>query len=489
MQAATQFILDNFTRLKLLKAHDGATTEQVRDPAGDIFVRKILPCTGLPYQELTGLQNAVLPTIYYTAEDASTTYVIEEYIGGRNLEEIRQALAAEHKYLTETQIWSITNHICQALQVLHAHHILHRDIKPGNIILREDGSVKLIDFGAARLATAQEKGHDTLIMGTPGFAPPEQFGFAPTDVRSDLYALGMTMKALWAPAYHGPLRAIANRCTKFDPDQRINSATELEALLKNCVRSRWRRWQHGLIAGVLIALVLICAYAAHLNLAAPDAVTNTASPSTPAVSDTQPPSKKVTDAAAKADSSQTAATKTNKPAAKTDANPATTAAETATTAASTEQDSAPDDGTTSVSLRSQSWNFSAGGAAARGRVNLVSNMPPSIIVTNNGSAPLKNPTLDLYFSDFGVAGNNTEKTVDAGYPQHTQVQFLSNGGAAASHVRLRILGNIPVGKYAYLSPALAYPSYYKFGNAPAVRAVLHADNAADVESSYSINVR
>jgi serine/threonine protein kinase len=130
--------------------------------------------------------------------------------------------------LTETQIWSITNQICQALQVLHAHHILHRDIKPGNIILREDGSVKLIDFGAARLATAQEKGHDTLIMGTPGFAPPEQFGFAPTDVRSDLYALGMTMKALWAPAYHGPLRAIANRCTKFDPDQRINSATELE---------------------------------------------------------------------------------------------------------------------------------------------------------------------------------------------------------------------------------------------------------------------
>jgi hypothetical protein len=119
----------------------------------------------------------------------------------------------------------------------------------------------------------------------------------------------------------------------------------------------------------------------------------------------------------------------------------------------------------------------------------VSNMPPSIIVTNNGNAPLKNPTLDLYFSDFGVAGNNTEKTVDAGYPQHTQVQFLSNGGAAASHVRLRILGNIPVGKYAYLSPALAYPSYYKLGNAPAVRAVLHADNAADVESSYSINVR
>jgi hypothetical protein len=492
MQAATQFILDNFTRLKLLKAHDGATTEEVQDTAGTIYVRKILPCTGLPYQELTELRNTVLPTIYYTAEDADTTYVIEEYIGGRNLEEIRQALAAEHQYLTEGQIWSITNQICQALQVLHAHHILHRDIKPGNIILREDGSVKLIDFGAARLATAQEKGHDTLIMGTPGFAPPEQFGFAPTDVRSDLYALGMTMKALWAPSYHGPLLAIANRCTKFDPDQRINSAAEMAALLQNCVRSRWRRWQHGLIAGVLVVLILICAYAAHLNLAAPEAATNTASPLAPAASDTQPPSKKVPDAAKAAGSQTTAATadtRAPEPAAKTDTNPAATAAETATTSTDSDQAGAPAGGTTSVSLSSQSWNFSAGGAAAQGRVNLVSNMPPSIIVTNSGNAPLKNPTLDLYFSDFGVAGSNTEKTVDAGYPQRTQVQFLSNGGAAASHVRLRILGNIPVGKYAYLSPALAYPSYYKLGNAPAVRAVLHADNAADVENSYSINVR
>jgi hypothetical protein len=61
MQAATQFILDNFTRLKLLKAHDGATTEEVQDTAGTIYVRKILPCTGLPYQELTELRNRSCP--------------------------------------------------------------------------------------------------------------------------------------------------------------------------------------------------------------------------------------------------------------------------------------------------------------------------------------------------------------------------------------------------------------------------------------------
>lgn len=119
--------------------------------------------------------------------------------------------------------------ICEALIVLHGYGILHRDIKPGNIIV-QGSSVWLIDFGAAK-AEGSTKEHDTVILGTPGFAPPEQYGFTTTDARSDIYALGKTMEILCGSSHNAKLCKIIAGCIAFDPQKRIASAAELKKLL------------------------------------------------------------------------------------------------------------------------------------------------------------------------------------------------------------------------------------------------------------------
>jgi hypothetical protein len=489
MQEAANFILNGFLKRATLKEHDGSSTEVVQEKStGTVYVRKIIPFTGLPYKELEELQHPGLPVIYYTAEDEGKTYVIEEFISGKTLEELQQ----QNFYFSGQHVWGLAHQICETLQVLHDHQILHRDIKPSNIIVKDDGGIKLIDFGAARLTKDKEQGHDTLILGTPGFAPPEQYGFAPTDVRSDIYALGMTMKSLLGPAYHGPLLKIIDRCTKFDPEQRVNSAREVQELLEDVVKKRLYRQATLILIGVVVVLAALGVLLWHLFRGPVSSVL----PGAPPAAQTETVQTPAPDTAAKktgatAQKEQKAPATTASDSEKTAAATATPAATPDTAAAATAPDStANTEGTTSISLSSKGWNFSADGATeTKSPVRLVNNMSPAIIITNRGSAPLKNPTLDLYFSDFGLVGSNTDQNVDAGYPLRTQVQFLNNGGATTNHVRIRVLGSIPVGKYAYLSPALAYPSYYRQGTAPAVRAVFKADNADSAESSYSINVR
>ena len=118
------------------------------------------------------------------------------------------------------------------LEFLHQKGIIHRDIKPSNIIYKDDGTIKLIDFDAARMLS-KDKETDTKLLGTKGYAPPEQYGFAQTDQRSDIYAVGMTMKELLGSQYSGRLNKVIARCIKIDPEQRVSSAKELQNLLQS----------------------------------------------------------------------------------------------------------------------------------------------------------------------------------------------------------------------------------------------------------------
>ena len=138
--------------------------------------------------------------------------------------------------------------------------VIHRDIKPENVIITEEKEPVLIDFDIARtFKTAEET--DTVFFGTKGYAPPEQYGFAQTDCRSDIYAFGVLLRFLLTDSVrenskirlYRPLKKIIDRCTAFAPENRYSDMTQVRrALLAANPRSQAMR----------IARISICAVAA-----------------------------------------------------------------------------------------------------------------------------------------------------------------------------------------------------------------------------------
>lgn len=136
-------------------------------------------------------------------------------------------------------LYGIFCEICSGLSVLHNAGIIHRDIKPSNLILGDDGHIKIIDFDAARIKKPNAD-KDTAFIGTDGFAPPEQYGFMQTDERSDIYSLGVTMKLLLRDKYaHSPHRRVAEKCMRFNPEQRYSSVEQVKRALFICKYSKW----------------------------------------------------------------------------------------------------------------------------------------------------------------------------------------------------------------------------------------------------------
>lgn len=114
-------------------------------------------------------------------------YLVQEFIDGQNL---AQVLAAEGTY-TEAQIRELLNSLLPVIQFIHSHNIIHRDIKPENIIRRWDGQLFLVDFGAAKLSTGNALAKTGTVIGSAGYAAPEQAG-GKAVFSSDLYSLGVT---------------------------------------------------------------------------------------------------------------------------------------------------------------------------------------------------------------------------------------------------------------------------------------------------------
>ena len=150
--------------------------------------------------------------------------------------------------------------------------VIHRDIKPQNIIIRSDGSLALIDFGISRIYKKGAK-EDTVFSGTEEFAAPEQFGFKQTDIRSDIYSYGvvlsylLTGKAKPIKEPVTPLEKVAARCCAFVPEKRYQNDKSLcralqkttrqyrririelllrPALRERCFLSAWLPWRAGM---------------------------------------------------------------------------------------------------------------------------------------------------------------------------------------------------------------------------------------------------
>ncbi len=189
------------------------------------------------------LDHPSLPRIVDIIDAGNVIYVVMDYIEGEPLSKILDKEGAQPQELVIE--WA--KELCGVLQYLHTREpaIIYRDMKPANVMLKPDGSLKLIDFGIAR-EYKMGNAEDTTSLGTRGYAAPEQFGGkGQTDARTDIYCLGVTLYHLvtgknpceppyelypirhWNPALSSGFEYIIQKCTQVDPINRYQSCAEL----------------------------------------------------------------------------------------------------------------------------------------------------------------------------------------------------------------------------------------------------------------------
>ncbi|MCP4415031.1 MAG: serine/threonine protein kinase, partial [Chloroflexi bacterium] len=125
-------------------------------------------------------------------------YIAMQYIDGGSLRDKLIELAERKKLLTTEQVLNIVRQVAVALGVAHKAQVVHRDLKPGNVLIRPDGTPVLVDLGIAAVRTEAKLTHTGGFMGTPAYMSPEQIRSLPLDGRSDLYSLGIMFYELFA---------------------------------------------------------------------------------------------------------------------------------------------------------------------------------------------------------------------------------------------------------------------------------------------------
>ena len=198
--------------------------------SGKIVIKKYIPVqTGNIYERLKDISNPNLARIYEVCPCQDYCAIIEEYISGENLESILE----DEKILSEEVVTAYLIQILKALQIVHNQGIVHRDLTPANILISTDNVPKLIDFGIAR-NQKENQSQDTMILGTLGYASPEQFGFRQTDGRADIYAIGILInKMLTGKLPNEQLtenkkyQKIVEKCIQIDPDKRYYSVEQI----------------------------------------------------------------------------------------------------------------------------------------------------------------------------------------------------------------------------------------------------------------------
>lgn len=198
------------------------------------YVKKILNVYNFNvYTQLLSSHIAGLPQIECLHEENGTLTVIEEYVSGMTLSEILENKGA----LSVEIVMRYARALCNIVEQLHSLQppVIHRDIKPSNIIITPRGQVILLDLNAARSDIKKEE--DTVLLGTKGYAAPEQYGFGSSNVQTDIYAIGMLMNTCLWGEFHSDIfqdvsiSSIIKRCTELDPSDRYKSVFQLSEAL------------------------------------------------------------------------------------------------------------------------------------------------------------------------------------------------------------------------------------------------------------------
>ena len=231
--------ISNYVNPIPIKITDDKAIFKVEKLVPTPYIERILPLEYAPlYEQLAQLDTAIPKIVCLEKSDRLT--IVEEYITSPRLDQY-----LENHQLTSPEIHDL---ICQLLDVLEVLHrqtppIIHRDIKPENIFY--DGKkLILADFDIAR-NTQEEADRDTHILGSLGYAAPEQFGFSQSGPASDFYAVGVLMNVLYTgylPSvrlYQGPEREIIEKATHINSQKRYQSAREFKDAIIGLGRSSW----------------------------------------------------------------------------------------------------------------------------------------------------------------------------------------------------------------------------------------------------------
>ncbi len=230
--------------------------------------------------EIVGEETGILrfvnhPMIPGVVAEYDDAFVLD-YVPGNSLSKV---LKKKGRF-EEKEAVALGCELLELLMYLHSRKqpVIYRDLKPANILLRPDGHVSLIDFGAARV---MEPGGDTdtLNLGTEGFAAPEQYGnLGQTDPRTDIYCFGRTLLLLLGGKCSPELMEIIEGCTRADREDRFESCREIRAALLKYPGKRIRKkilkgTQLVFSAGALAAVISfsMANYGSVMSYAASDA--------------------------------------------------------------------------------------------------------------------------------------------------------------------------------------------------------------------------
>lgn len=209
---------------------------------GLLFVKKILE--NYDEQVFLQLKNHPLPgipKIFHILHDETSLILIEQFINGQTLQSLLQKGP-----LSEDDALAVFDSISDTLSSLHAMHppIIHRDIKATNVMLTKDGTCYLIDFNAARNYD-ENKTKDTVVLGTEGYAPPEQYGFAQTDHRSDVYSFAVLLHVMLTGKYpkeglfcRKEINHVLKKALSLSPQERFADITEFRNAVHRAVAPR-----------------------------------------------------------------------------------------------------------------------------------------------------------------------------------------------------------------------------------------------------------
>ncbi len=191
-------------------------------------VKRVVANKGEVFFLLSRLYHKNLSNVLEVVKTPTGIIVLEEFVDGMTIGEY-----LEDNLYSEKGVKTIVSSLCDALAFLHSNKIIHKDIKPENVMIDNSGNVRLIDFDASRLYKPY-KSEDTVILGTTGYAAPEQYGINQTDERTDIYALGVLMNVMLTgevperKLYNGKLKKIIVKCTQTIPDNRYQNVVELK---------------------------------------------------------------------------------------------------------------------------------------------------------------------------------------------------------------------------------------------------------------------